>query len=122
MFDLAVEAPDGATANINPALKVFGFPIHGTFGSSNGSTENINQGSQNVGFNLDVGSDWPLSAAQSTGKFTFTLTANEKHGTGTLSNTMYVNVVPVPAALPLLGGVFAALGLAGWRKRRLAAA
>lgn len=124
-FNLGVTAPDGATASINPTnLFLATLAPSGIF-----QPKNIAQGSQNVGFDLDDasflglgnGPDWPLAAAESKGTFTFSLTASKKDGTEVLSNNMNVNVIPVPAALPLLGGVFAIFGVAGWRKRRSAA-
>jgi hypothetical protein len=43
-------------------------------------------------------------------------------GSGTGDQTFTVDVVPLPATLPLLGAGLGALGLLGWRRKRLAVA
>jgi len=81
------------------------------------------QGSQNVGFNILGNNGFPMSAATSTGLFTVTLTASQG-GQAVLSNTIHVNVAPIPlpaAGWLLLSGI-GALGFAARRRKQRIAA
>lgn len=75
---------------------------------------NVAQESENIGFATFGNSD-----PQALGLYTVTLTAFQG-GQEVLSNNININVIPVPAALPLLAGGISLLGLMGWRRRRAA--
>ena len=54
------------------------------------------------------------------GLYTIELTASDVNGL-LASTSINVNVIPIPAAFPLLAGALGLLGLFGWRRKRVAA-
>ncbi|MGY6412012.1 MAG: hypothetical protein ACXIUV_13440 [Alkalilacustris sp.] len=90
------------------------------------SVQPSSEGSQNLSFNLfpfenqtkqspDFSGGFDQFAL---GEYSFLMTASrDGHETSVGIN---VNVIPVPAALPLLAGGISLLGLMGWRRRRAA--